>query len=185
MKISLEGVYKKLISFLNKEKFGYLIIGGIAAGILGEPRLTGDIDVDIILDKKQLNEFLNKAKRTGFKIDVQKCVKRVKEAGVFQISHGDFHIDFIIASTDLEREAIKRKKIIKLYGLSAFFPTAEDFILLKIIPARPQDLMDAERVVTRHKGKLDLKYLKNWAEILSEEAQDMRIHNELQKLLRK
>ena len=44
----LEDAYKKLISFLNKEKIDYSIIGGGAAGILGEPRLTGDIDVDII-----------------------------------------------------------------------------------------------------------------------------------------
>lgn len=185
MKIILEDVYKKIVSFLNKGKFEYVIIGGIAAGIIGDPRVTGDIDVDIILDKKDLAGFLNMAKRTGFKVDVRKCIKLANEAGVFQIGYGDFHIDFIIASIDLEKEAIRRKRIIKLYGLKAFFPTIEDFILLKVVPGRPQDLMDAERAVMRHRDKLDIRYLKGWAQRLSDEAQDMRICNVLQKLLTK
>ena len=65
----LEDAYKKLISFLNKEKIDYIIIGGGAAGILGEPRLTGDIDVDIILEINKLDEFLNHAKKAGVKVD--------------------------------------------------------------------------------------------------------------------
>lgn len=183
MKILLEDVFKKLVSFLNKEKFEYIIIGGIAAGILGEPRITADVDVDILLDKNNISEFLKKAKRAGFKINKQKCIKRAEETGIFQINYGDFHIDFIIVSIDLEREAIKRRNVIKLYNLKAFFPTVEDFILLKIIPARPQDLIDAEKVIIRHGEKLDIEYLKSWAQKLSDEVEDTRIYNELQKLL--
>ena len=45
MKNLLEVAYKKLIKFLNKEGAEYIVIGGIAAGILGEPRMTGDIEI--------------------------------------------------------------------------------------------------------------------------------------------
>lgn len=183
MKILLEGVFKKVISFLNRTKFEYIIIGGIAAGALGEPRLTGDIDVDISLDKGNINEFLDRARRAGFRVDKKRCLKSVEERGVFQIIYGEFHVDFIIASIDLEREAFRRKKVIKLYGLKAFFPTPEDLILLKIISGRPQDLFDVEKVAIRHKGKLGTKYLKSWAQKLSDEAQDTRIWNELQRAL--
>lgn len=184
MKILLEDVYKKVVSFLNREKVKYIIIGGIAAGVWGEPRVTGDIDVDILLDKDNISEFLNKAKRTGFKFNKQVCIKRAKGISVFQINYGDFHVDFIIASIDLEKEAFKRKKEIRLYGLKAFFPTPEDFILLKIIPGRPQDLIDAEKATLRHRAKLDIKYLETWAEKLSDEAEDLRIWNELHRLLK-
>lgn len=183
MKILLEDVLKKTISFLNKTKFEYIIIGGIAAGALGEPRLTGDIDIDILLDKSRIKEFLDRAREAGFKVDKKKCLRTGEERGVFQISYGEFHIDFIIASIELEKEAFKRKKAIKLYGLKAFFPTPEDLILLKIISGRPQDLLDVEKVAIRHEGKLDTKYLKNWAQKLSDEAQDTRIWNEMQKVL--
>lgn len=185
MKILLEDVYKKIVIFLNKEKYEYIIIGGIAAGTLGEPRVTGDVDIDILLDRYDISDFLNKAKEKGFKLDREKCIRKAKETGVFQINYGDFHIDFIIASIDLEREAIKRKKMIKLHNMNAFFPTPEDLILLKIVPGRPQDLFDAERVTIRYSGKLDRIYLENWARALSDEAHDMRIYNTLKKILEK
>jgi predicted nucleotidyltransferase len=81
-------------------------------------------------------------------------------------------------------QACERRKEIPLYGIKAFFPTPEDLILLKIIPGRDKDLLDAKNIVLRHKGKLDINYLKKWAEVFSDEAQDMRICNLLNKLLK-
>ncbi len=183
MKILLEDVFKKVVSFLNKEKFDYLIIGGIAVGVLGEPRVTGDVDVDILLGKDKVSEFLEKAEKFGFKVNKKRCLETANIVNVFKINYGDFHIDFIIASIDFEKEAFKRRKTKRLYGLNAFFPTPEDLILLKIIPGRPQDLIDVEKVIIRHKRKLDLKYLETWAQKLSDEAEDMRIYNEVKRLL--
>ncbi len=183
MKILLEEVYKKVVTFLNKGKYQYLIIGGIAAGTLGEPRVTGDVDVDIRLSQEDIGDFLNKAQKDGFKVFKKKCLKTAEQTGTFQINYGDFHIDFIIASTDLERQAFKRRKAIGLYGIKAFFPTPEDLILFKIVPGRKQDLLDAERVVLRNKEKLNINYLKKWARELSDQAEDMRIWNELKRLL--
>jgi hypothetical protein len=183
MKVLLEQVYKKVVTFLNRGKYKYLIIGGIAAGTLGEPRVTGDVDVDIILDQEDVPDFLAKAKKAGFKVSPKKCLRTAEQTGTFQIHYGDFHIDFIIASTDLEKQAFNRRKTIKLYGIKAFFPTPEDLIIFKIIPGRKQDLLDAERVVMRHAGKLDTEYLKTWARKLSDQAEDMRIWNELDRLL--
>ena len=184
MKILLEDVYKKAVGFLNKEKYEYIIIGGVAAGLLGEPRVTGDVDIDILLEEKEIPIFLSKAKRAGFKFDAATCQKKALTRGAFQINYGEFHIDFIIASIELEKEAFKRKKAVRLYNIKAFFPTPEDLILLKIIPGRPQDLLDAQRIVARHKGKLDVGYLENWAKELSDEAQDARIISGLQNLLK-
>ena len=184
MKILLEEVYKKVVTFLNREKYKYLIIGGIAAGTLGEPRVTGDVDVDIILDQQDVPAFLDKAKKIGFKVSKKKCLRTVQQTGTFQINYGDFHIDFIIASTDLESQAFDRRKTIGLYGIKAFFPTPEDLILFKIVPGRKQDLLDAEKVILRHKERLDIGYLKTWARKLSDQAEDMRICNELKRLLK-
>jgi len=183
MRILLEQVYKKIVTFLNRGNYEYLIIGGIAAGTLGEPRVTGDVDIDIMMDHKDVPVFLDKAKKTGFKVSKKKCIRTAEQTGAFRINYGDFHVDFLIASTDLERQAFNRRKTIALYGIKAFFPTPEDLILFKIIPGRKQDLLDAERVVLRHKERLDIKYLKTWAQKLSDQAQDMRIRNELKRLL--
>ena len=183
--IRLEDVLIRLVSFLNKGKFEYIIIGGIAAGVLGEPRTTGDIDVDILLDKDNISGFLDKAKEAGFKVNKQRSIERAKNTGIFNIAYEDYHVDLIIASIDLEKEAFRRKKAITICGLKTFFPTPEDLILLKIIPGRPQDIIDAEKVVIRNRAKLDIKYLEDWARKLSDEAEDMQIYNALKKLLLK
>lgn len=73
----------------------------------------------------------------------------------------------------LKREVIKRRKVVKLFGLKAFFPTPENLILLKVISGRPQDLVDIEKVIFRHRKRRDIKYLKSWAQKLCDEAQDM------------
>ena len=182
--ILLEDVYKKVVTFLNRGKYKYIIIGGIAAGTIGESRATGDVDVDIIISRENIPAFLDKAEKAHFKVLKKKCIKSAEQTGVFQINYEDFHIDFIIASTNVETSAFERAQVRKLYGIKAFFPTPEDMILLKIIPGRDKDLLDAKNIILRHKGKLDIRYLKKWATKLCDEAENMRIWITLNELLK-
>ena len=123
--MALVDVYKKV---LNSGGYNYIIIGGIAASAIGEPRITADVDVDIVISQEDVPHFLDKAVKAGFKVPVKKCIESAKQMGVFQISSGDYHIDFIIASTDLETQACARRKVIQLHGVKAFFPSPEDHI---------------------------------------------------------
>ncbi|MFH1258776.1 MAG: nucleotidyltransferase [Elusimicrobiota bacterium] len=182
--MNLIEVFKKTVTFLNKEKIDYIIIGGMAVGIWGEPRATGDVDVDIILDKNELEKFLEKLDEQGFIVSKKKCLKGAKTTGTFQVRIDDCHIDFIICSIELEKEAIRRKKVIKLHGADTNLPTPEDLILLKIIPGRPKDIADAESIVIKNSGKLNKEYLLDWAMKLSDETEDARIHNEIKRLLK-
>lgn len=181
--MKLEEVFRKTVRFLELHKFPYLIIGGIAAGVLGEPRTTGDIDIDINIKKTSIKDFLKFAEKAGFKFKRAEVIKSVKETGTFQLWLGNFHIDFIIASTEFEANTFQRKQRIKIFGIEANFPSTEDLLLLKIIPARHIDLADAENIVKRHKSKLDKKYLLDWAMKLSEAAENLRVYNEVKKLL--
>lgn len=180
----MEEVFKRVITFLNEGKYKYFVIGGIAAGTLGEPRVTGDIDVDIILNKEEVGEFLDKAEDAGFLFTKTLCIKSIRQTGVFQIRFGDYHIDFLVASTALETMAFKRRIGIKVYGTKGFFPTPEDLILMKLVPGRAKDIADVEGLITRHGDKLDKDYLKTWAMKLCDEAEDMRIWTVLNKLLK-
>ena len=182
--MALLDVYKKIVTFLNGGGYNYILIGGIAASTIGEARVTVDVDVDIVIRKEDLPDFLNKAKKAGFNVPVKKCIESAKQMGIFKISSGDYHIDFIIASTDLETQACARRKTIRLHGFKAFFPTPEDLILLKLIPGRAKDIADVEGLIARHGNKLDMEYLKSWATKLCDEAQDMRIWQTLKGLLK-
>ena len=52
----------KITSFLETEKAPYFVIGGLAVGVLGEPRFTYDIDLSILLHGDQVSIFLKRLK---------------------------------------------------------------------------------------------------------------------------
>ena len=56
-KKQLPEAFKEFIQCLNKNKVKYLLLGGWAVGIYGQPRTTKDIDFIISKDKKNLNKF--------------------------------------------------------------------------------------------------------------------------------
>jgi predicted nucleotidyltransferase len=181
--MKLKNTYKKVILFLNTHHYDYLVIGGIAASVLGEPRTTGDIDLCIFVAKKGIEKLLDELIGIGFIFDRKIVKTQIMNTGTFKIYCGEIPIDFIIASTEFEKNALKRKIEVKIYGVSTSFPTPEDLILFKIIPGRTIDIADVETIAKRHSGKLDSKYLQSWAMRLSEEAEDMRIYNEIKRLL--
>ena len=128
---SLPEVFRKITAFLNKEQYDYLLIGGIAVGALGDPRMTQDIDFCLFVSKAQIKNLLKKAKDEGFGFQEKEVSSRIRETGTFQIRCGSYHIDFLIASTDFEKTALRRRQRLKVYGTEAYFPTAEDMILFK------------------------------------------------------
>lgn len=175
--------FRACIELMEEAIPEYLIIGGIAVGVFGEPRFTQDVDLIIFTEKTKLETFLAKAEEMGFSFDKKVVLSEAKERGVFRLFISEFHLDLLIASTELERSALKRKVSVRIFDKDVFLPSKEDLLLLKIIPNRPKDLIDAEGIALRHKGKLDRKYLEYWAQRLSDEAEDMAIWNNLMKVL--
>ena len=174
----------KTIDFLEKAGIDYFVLGGLAVGVLGEPRFTGDLDLDIFIAKTEIPGFLKKVKREGFRLNMKEALDHVEQFGTFRLLREKLPIDVILASTELEQAALRRRKRLALFGRKMWFPSPEDLILLKIIPGRPKDLMDAESIVLRYKGKLEIAYLEKWTRTISEEAEDFRVVHCLRKLLR-
>lgn len=175
----------KTLTLLEKEKIDYFLLGGVALTLLGQPRLTRDLDVDIFVSKNQAISFIKKAKRASFKILEKEMETRIKTFGNFRMLYRDVPVDMILASTELEKSAFKRKRVVELYRKKTYIPSPEDFILLKIIPGRPQDLIDVESVALKHEGKLDLKYMEQWAQKIADEMEDLRVFHQLQALFKK
>jgi hypothetical protein len=182
-KISFDKAYAKTIGLLEDLKATYLIIGGLAVGILGEARMTQDVDILIKLGSGDIPTLLKSAASKGFGFNRKRVLETIELQGFFRLELGNFHVDFVIGSMPFEIEAFKRRRKIKLYNKTAAFPTPEDLILFKIIPGREKDLLDAKTIVMRHKDKLDISYLKKWARVISDDLQNMRIYKRLEDIL--
>ena len=181
--MSLKKAYRKIISFLNENKVDYLVIGGVASGLLGEPRFTTDIDICLFVKKKDIKSLIEKLEEAGFDLDKKQIKERIKLSQTFRVFCKDIPIDFILSSTEFEKEALKRKQIIKFQGVKANFPSVEDFIVFKIISAREKDIADAKATFIRHKERLNISYIEKWIKKFCEIAQSLMYWNNFKKIM--
>lgn len=140
-----------------------LIIGGIAASMLGKVRFTADIDGLILLPEEKLEKFLKKANRYGISARVTNAIEFAKKNRVLLLKHisSGINIDLSLALLPFEIESLKRGKIFKIEKLAFRLPTPEDLIIMKAVAHRPIDLEDIRAILETNPG-LDFKRIKYW-----------------------
>ncbi len=159
------GVLKKLKLLLGREKVPYMLIGGIAVALWGEPRATQDIDIVVLISKDRVFDFLKEAKKYGFSYQKEEVNNLLKANLLRLVWQKDFFlmIDLIIPDTKYQEIALKRRKRKKIRGEYFWFVSPEDLILHKLIAGRAIDIKDAQSIFWREKERLDITYLNKWA----------------------
>ena len=135
--------FKDFIRFLNENDVRYLLVGGWAIGIYGNPRATKDIDFLIAIDDdnlKKLQKALSEFGAPGVDIN------HFKESGnVFRMGRSPIQIEVINEATGIDiNECYPRRKIITVEGLEISLISKEDLIKNKKASGRMQDLADVE-----------------------------------------
>jgi len=161
-----ESQLRILVKFLSKEKIRYAILGGVAVAVYGEPRMTADIDVNIILEKMGMIDFLKKAKRYNFYPSIPNAKQIALKNGILpmKLKKGKLNgrIDFIIAENAIEFTSIKRASMKKIGCVRAKFVGLEDLIIHKICSSRSRDLEDLKGILMRQRGKIKAGYVRIW-----------------------
>ena len=126
-----------------------VIIGGVAASLLGKPRFTADVDVVILLSVAELPILVDVAKEQGL-------IPRIADAEIFArknrvllLRHqaSGINIDISLGILPFEIEMVERSQSLQIGNLNLRLPTPEDLIILKAIAHRPQDLIDIQAIV--------------------------------------
>lgn len=163
---SLAYQLKQIKNLLAGLKIDYAVIGGIAASIYSEPRLTLDVDVNIILEDDKIGLFLKDAKKYGFLPIPPNIRKFAKKTGVlpmrFSKNKLEGRCDFIIARNFLEYMTVKRAHFKKIGFLKVKIATPEDLVIHKITSDRPRDLEDVRSILMKQNKKLDMRYITLW-----------------------
>ena len=96
---SLPKLLEKIAGTFEKESVPYMIIGGQAVLLYGEPRLTKDIDITIGLDINELPRIRNIVIQIGLTLLVQDEEKFVRETMVLQTvdEPSGFRVDLIFS----------------------------------------------------------------------------------------
>lgn len=158
-----ENLLARIGRTLSEHKVPYMIIGGQALLLYGEPRLTKDIDITLGAGTDRLPEMLDLLGTLGLKPASEKIEEFVQQTMVLPVvdSGTGIRVDFIFSFTPYEKGAIARSRKVSVGGEEVAFATAEDLIIHKIFAGRPRDLEDVRSVMLRNPSQ-DLDYIRRW-----------------------
>ncbi len=154
---------KKIAKGLEQLKIPYMIIGGQAVLLYGEPRLTKDIDITLGLGPEEVEKIVRFVQSNNWKILVPDAEKFVKETMVLPVIDLDsgIRIDFIFSFSLYEQEAMNRVKLVEIEDQEVRFASLEDLIIHKIIAGRPRDIEDVVSLIQKN-PEVDEKYIRRW-----------------------
>lgn len=168
---SMQEMLSRLKELLDELGASYVIIGGLAAAILGVPRTTVDADVVLLLPSEETERLIRLSEGYGFRPEPKALAKLTEgRLAKFAFSRG-FSLDVRLASFTLDREAIRRARTFPLLGHSFRFSSPEDLIVYKLARWVPLDQDDARHLVRRFGSSLDCHYIEEQVHRLSQEAE--------------
>jgi hypothetical protein len=153
----------RLARALDGAGIPYMVIGGQAVLLHGEPRLTRDIDVTLGIAATGLAKVRQAVEKTGLRPSVSDVESFVRRTNVLPLTDEPtaIRVDLIFSLTPYESEAIRRAVGVTFDRTTVRFAAAEDLIIHKLVAGRPRDLEDVGGVLAR-RPSLDEAYLDKW-----------------------
>jgi len=162
----------KMARLLESAGAPFMVVGSFSSSIHGQPRTTNDLDLVVDFDSSSLSKFVSLL-GDGFYVSPEAAHDALARRGMFNVIdfESGWKIDLIVLKNRLfSRSEFGRRRPAVIDGLEVPVATPEDVILSKlewnlITPSRRQ-VEDARQVALNHAGRLDLPYLRDWAEKL-------------------
>lgn len=175
MNLQFEAAWR-LHELLTARSIPYAIIGGIAVQRWGQPRLTRDVDLTILVQPGR-EESVARDLVAAFRPRIADAVEFAVEHRVLPLDvPGGSEADVSFGLPGYEEFVIDRAQPYDLGdGRAVRLCSAEDLIVHKALAGRPQDLMDLEGIVVRQRASLDIAYIRRWLEELAGVAEEPEI----------
>lgn len=166
-------VLLRAVATLDKFDIPYVIGGSFASSFHGLPRTTNDVDIVAIIKEKQI-KLLVAEYENDFYVDEEMIKRAVRQTNSFNLIHFEtsFKVDIFIAKSGFQEKEIERRQLKKLGSdskYSFYFSTPEDIVLAKLDWYRKGNCMasqqwsDISNVIRIQGGRLDIEYLRYWA----------------------
>lgn len=153
---------ERLACTLDEAGLPYMIIGGQAVLLYGEPRLTRDIDITLGVDVDRQSDVSSAATKLGLTLLVtpESFTKQTMVLPCVDPTTG-IRVDFIFSFTPYEHQAIERAVLIPIGHAQVRFATAEDLIVHKMLAGRPRDHEDVTGILLKN-TTLNSPYIRHW-----------------------
>lgn len=157
-----ESLLANLARALDAAGLPYMVFGGQAVLLHGDPRLTQDVDVTLGADPSQLAAVLAVVAGLGLSplVEPDPFVSETYVLPCVEAETG-IRVDLVFSNEGYERVAITRTVTARVGGTDVRFASVEDLVVQKLVAGRPRDIEDARGVLDRHPDA-DLAYVRRW-----------------------
>jgi predicted nucleotidyltransferase len=168
---NFETLLAAIAQALQEKKLPYMVIGGQAVLLYGEPRLTKDIDITLGVDVDRVELIREVVQGVGLKPYSKAINEFVQQTRVFPAAdeQSGLRVDFIFSFTPYERQAIERGTKILFGTINVNFAAIEDVIIHKLFAGRPRDIEDIKGIAKKQKH-YNKTYIEKWLKEFSQVA---------------
>lgn len=162
-----------------------IVIGGVAASILGKPRLTADADAMLLLSIEDVPQLIELARLVGLTPRLPDVVEFARRSRVVLLEHEatGINVDISLGLLPFEIEAVERSQNHQIGTISVRLPTPEDLIILKAVAHRAKDMLDIAAVISANPN-LDHERIAFWVRQFADLLEMPELWNEIEKLLK-
>jgi predicted nucleotidyltransferase len=170
---------KRATALLDEMRVPYMVFGGIANSIYGNPRLTFDVDIKFLLEQPdEMERFL--AGIASIATILPRDPKRfIRETNVLPVDINGVRTDLVKAELPFEKEAIARSRAIDFYGATIRVCTAEDLIIQKAVSTREKDWHDIKCIIENQHDRMNWAYLLKHCQELARFLDRKDIHDKI------
>ena len=179
----LQAALLEMAAALNELHFDYMLIGGLAVGLWGEPRGTLDVDLTLWVEPEQFESTLEML-AARYQLRNPRAVETARRSRVLAVrASNGIAVDLLFAAWPLEKQALGRAVVREVSGVKVRVAPIDYLLFLKLISDRPKDLTDAEVLLRRHRNSVDLGWLRRQLASLAESTAQPDILNRFERLL--
>ncbi len=143
----LNSDYRDMLQCLLDHRVRFLLVGAYALAVHGYPRATKDIDFFVWATPENAMRLMNALTQFGAPLEGISAADFSTKGIVFQIGNSPRRVDILTSISGVEFEqAYSNKTLVFLEGLEVPVISVQDLITNKRASARPQDLVDVEKL---------------------------------------
>ncbi len=161
-----------------------VIIGGIAASLLGAPRFTVDLDAVFLISLSDIPTLLQAASRQGIEPRIQDIEAFARKNRVLLLRHtaSGTDIDLSLGMLPFEIEMVERSNLLEVGPIKLRLPAPEDLIILKAVAHREKDVADIRAIALSHPD-IDKERIRFWVEQFGDALNLPGLWADIEKLL--